>query len=131
MRQSDTSVEFMISWNRPSDRNGSFDYSLTFEAEQLGLYPESTRNTVPPQTIPLDGELEVHTFEGALPFANYTITLAAVNIKLNRPGPSVPVQGRTIAIGECSHSACLLVCFMLLSSLPRANCHYNATSCAP
>jgi len=53
----------------------------------------------------LGGELEVHSFDNALPFANYTITLAAVNIKLNRSGPSVTVQGRTIAIGEHSHSA--------------------------
>lgn len=107
----------MITWNRPSNRNGSFNYSLTFEAEQLGSYPESRRTTIPPQTITLpvggelEGELEVHSFEDALPFANYTITLAAVNIKLNEPGRSEIVQGRTIAIGEYSHSAHLFSAF--------------------
>ena len=113
VKMSDIAVVFMITWNRPSLRNGSFNYSLTFEAEQLGSYPESRRTTLPPQTItlPVGGEREVHSFEDALPFANYTITLAAVNIKLNEPGRNETVQGRTIAIGEYSHSAYLFSVF--------------------
>ena len=102
-RISDTSVRFTINWKKPSDRNGSFNYQVMFEAMQLDPYPEARKTNVDMTNRTLnndDGNLEEFLFPEALPFANYTITLIAVNIKLNRSGPSTTVEGRTIAIGK-------------------------------
>ena len=102
-RISDTLVKFTINWEKPSDRNGSFNYQLVFEAMQLDPYPEARQTNVSMTTRMLnndDGNQEEDLIAEALPFANYTITLTAVNIKLNRSGPSTTVEGRTIAIGK-------------------------------
>ena len=102
-RISDTSVRFTINWEKPSDRNGSFNYQVMFEAMQLDPYPDARQTNVDMTNMTLnndDGNLEEFLFQEALPFANYIITLTAVNIKLNRSGPSTTVEGRTIAIGK-------------------------------
>ena len=105
---SETTVMFSTDWVRPSGRNGSFGYLLQFEADQLEPYPQTRQSSVNLMNLALDdGDLETFTFEGALPFANYTITLTAVNAKLNKPGPSVTVEGRTTAIGKCFSALCV------------------------
>lgn len=100
-QMNDTRVTFDIEWDKPSDRNGSFHYYLQFEAEQLSPYPEARRENVSSMIQRIDdGNQESFTFVGALPFADYNITLTAVNTKLNRRGPSASMQRRTIAIGN-------------------------------
>ena len=94
-----TAVQFRITWNRPSERNGSYDYILEFSATQEDPHPDDQRRSEM-RNIPLDGQLESYTFRNGIPFANYIITLIAVNIKLTRPGPSVTITQRTIAIRE-------------------------------
>ena len=114
IRTNATRVMFVIQWVKPSDRNGSFHYSLQFEAEQLSPYPEARRESVNLTQRIDDGNQQNFTFEGALPFANYTITLTAVNTKLNRTGPNVSMEMRTIAIGN---STCI--------SFNMQSCNYN------
>ena len=115
IRTNATRVMFVIEWVKPSDRNGSFHYSLEFEAEQLSPYPEDRQESVPSTTQRIDdGNQQNFIFEGALPFANYTITLTAVNTKLNRQGPNVSMEMRTIAIGN---STCI--------SFSMQSCNYN------
>ena len=115
IQTSATRVMFVIEWIKPSDRNGSFHYSLQFEAEQLSPYPEARRESVNLMTQRIvDGNQQNFIFEGALPYATYTITLTAVNTKLNRPGPSVSMKRRTIAIGN---SMCI--------SFNIQSCNYN------
>ena len=96
-----STVMFSIEWVRPSDRYGSFHYVLEYEATQLEPHPLSRQRNVSLIQERLDnGDLEEFTFKGALPFANYTITLTPVNTKLTKPGPGVTVSGRTAAIGK-------------------------------
>ena len=100
-RINDSTVMFSIVWVRPSDSNGSFHYVLEYEAAQLEPHPQSRQRNVSLIQERLDnGKQETFTFEGALPFANYTITLTPVNTKLTKPGPNVTIAGRTRAIGK-------------------------------
>ena len=101
-KMTNTRVKFTINWQGPSDRNGSFQYSLSFEAKQLDPYPATRRNETGLQNMILGGDLRYFLFENSLPFANYTITLTAVNIKLNKSGPSTVVEERITAIGKYS-----------------------------
>ena len=98
---SNRTVQFNITWEKPSDRNGSFHYILEYKGMQTGRYPPFRRQKDGPRTVKLDdGNQEIYIFENALPFAEYDITLTAVNTKLNRSGPSVNDTRRTIAIGR-------------------------------
>ena len=101
-KMTNTRVKFTINWQGPSDRNGSFRYSLLFEAKQLDPYPAARGTETGLQNRTLGGDASSFLFDNSLPFANYTITLTAVNIKLNKPGPSVVMEERTTAIGKYS-----------------------------
>ena len=99
-----TAVNFSIEWGKPDDSFGEFNYRLEYEAMQGEGYPVSKQQSIELTNMTLEstvevGETEIFTFEGALPFANYTIIITPVNIKLQRDGESVPVSRRTIAIG--------------------------------
>ena len=97
-----------------------------YEAIQGEGYPESRRQSIELTTVTLESTVEVgetHTFEGALPFADYSITITPVNIKLQRDGESVPVSGRTIAIGTtlCIHDSLNIVGYCIPCS---SNCSH-------
>ena len=101
MEDSTSSVTFGISWTQPHDRFGAFHYRLEFEAAHLDDYPMKRMRTVNTTTMNLtDGNLESFTFNGSLPYANYSITLTPFNIKLNRDGPSRSISVPTISIGR-------------------------------
>ena len=98
-----------ITWTAPSFRNGSFNYNLTYTAAQTDNYPELRRGTAQDSVI-IAGRMEEFTIEDALPFANYTVTIFAFNIKLNAPGDSETEANRSVAIGEyfpAQHTVCL------------------------
>lgn len=97
----DREVRFTITWMRPSDENGSFHYVLEYEAMQRDPYPPFRRHTEDRMTVPpIDGKIQEYTINPAFPFAEYNITLTAVNTKLDRAGGSVTDSRRTIAIGR-------------------------------
>ena len=100
-QNNDSSVTFTVTWTKPSDRFGPFHYRLEFEAAHLDGYPPDRRRTVDKTTeILKDGNQQSFTFDGALPFANYSITLTPFNIKLIRDGPSSSLSMNTMAIGR-------------------------------
>ena len=92
-------VVVRMTWTAPSLRNGSFDYNLTYTAAQMGNFPESRRNIAQDSMI-VPGNMEEFTIEDALPFADYTFTIFAFNIKLNAPGDPETEANRSVAIGE-------------------------------
>lgn len=117
---STSSVRFDISWTQPHDRFGAFHYRLEFEAAHLDDYPMERMRTVDTTTMTLtDGNLKSFTFTGALPYANYSITLTPFNVKLNRDGPSRSISVITIPIGriQSNSKTCLTVPFPQLPLL--------------
>ena len=92
-------VIVQITWTAPSLRNGSFNYNLTYIAVQTDNFPEFSRDTTQDSVI-IAGSMEEFTIINALPFANYTITIFAFNIKLNAPGDAETEANRSVAIGE-------------------------------
>jgi netrin-G3 ligand len=95
----ESSVTFTITWEPPLNTFGDFHYLLKYKAAHPDDYPEARRETVELTTVRIDdGNQRSYQFNGALPFADYTITLTPVNTKLNRSPDSTTGQGRTIAI---------------------------------
>ena len=88
-----------VIWEPPSDRNGPFNYSLTYSAEQLPPYPEGRRNSTADSQI-LTGDQNQYIINNGLPFANYTVTIYAFNIKRTLPGPSESAEHRSLALSE-------------------------------
>lgn len=98
-----------LTWTAPSLRNGSFNYNLTYTALQTDDFPEVRRNTSQDSVI-IAGSMEEFTIEDALPFANYSFTIFAFNIKLNAPGDSETEASRSVAIGKYFQHGTLCVC---------------------
>ena len=98
IRMNDSAVTFNITWTTPSARSGPFHYRLEYTAAQPAPHPIPRRDTS--GTVDrVRGSLDYYTFTGALPYADYSITLTPVNTKLNRDGPPNTGSGMTIAIG--------------------------------
>ena len=89
-----------ITWVAPTLRNGSFDYNLTYTAEQRAPYPELRRN-VSQGSVIVDGDLVKFVIENGLPFAEYTITIYGFNLKLGVPGPSETITERSAPLSKC------------------------------
>ena len=87
-----------VTWEPPSNRNGPFNYNLTYSAEQLSPYPEGRRKSMADSLI-LTGDQNQYINNG-LPFANYTVTIYAFNIKRTLPGPSETAQHRSLTLSE-------------------------------
>ena len=90
-------VTVQITWTHPSLRNGSFNYMLTYSANQTLPYPQQSATLGP---VMVDGNQQEYVVSSGLPFANYQVTIYAFNIKRDLPGPSEMTTHRSIAIGE-------------------------------
>ena len=97
IRMNDSAVTFNITWTKPSATSGPFHYRLEYRAVQPAPHPTPRRDSG--TVIIGNGSLEYYTFTGALPYADYSITLTPVNTKLKRDGPPTTGSGMTIAIG--------------------------------
>lgn len=133
MRINDATIEsvitvtFSVQWREPSDRNGSFHYEIQYEATQNEPYPQSRQISINPTTmevfdenlLPGQDDIVEYVFNGALPYADYNITVTPVNTKLNRPALSVSMSGRTIAIGTYwfTHSCCYCILLVFSSNI--------------
>ena len=84
----------------PSLRNGSFDYVLTYSADQTPPYPQQRRRRVTLGPVMVDGSQQEYVVPSGLPFTNYQVTIYAFNIKHDLPGPSEMTTHRSLAIGE-------------------------------
>ena len=98
-------VAVTFSWTGPSIRNGSYNYYVTFNGEQVDDYPQRRRRNHPNTAVVLDGNNTSLPITG-LPYANYTINVTAFNVKKRRSGPSTIQSARSINIGKkimCKH----------------------------
>ena len=95
----DNVVIVTITWNPPSARNGTFNYSLAYTADQTPGYPPERRQTGSGSFV-LPGSNDQYIIKDALPYANYSVTIFAFNIKRNLPGPSNSVTHRSLAISK-------------------------------
>ena len=93
-------VTVQITWTPPSLRNGSFNYMLTYYANQTPPYPQQRRRSETPGPVMVDGNQQEYVVSSGLPYANYQVTIYAFNIKHDLPGPSEMTTHRSIAIGE-------------------------------
>ena len=96
----DNTVTIRITWTPPSLRNGSFNYMLTYSANQTLPYPQQRRQSATPGPVMVDGSQQAYVVSSGLPYANYQVTIYAFNIKRDLPGPSEMTTRRSIAIGE-------------------------------
>ena len=67
------SSKLVITWDLPSERNGSFLLSLTYEGVQ------TFGQRVGPVIKILSGTITNYTIGNVLPFANYVVTIRAYN----------------------------------------------------
>ena len=88
-----------ITWVPPSVRNGSFNYNLTYNADQALDYPQERKLTAMDSVI-LGGEQEQFIIENALPYAIYDVRLFAFNIRRGLPGLDETGSHRSIPIGN-------------------------------
>ena len=88
-----------VTWEPPSNRNGPFDYNISYSAEQLSPYPEGRRNSMADSLI-LTGDQNQYIINNGLPFANNTVTIYAFNTKRTLPGPSSTAEHRSLALSK-------------------------------
>ena len=96
----DNTVTIRITWTPPSLRNGSFDYMLTYSADQTPPYPQQRRWRATSGPVMVDGSQQQYVVPRGLPYTNYQVTIYAFNIKRDLPGPSEMTTHRSLAIGE-------------------------------
>ena len=88
-------------WTSPSPRNGPYTLQLNYTEEQTPPYPASRANkNSNSKTLPQSSSQ--FTIRNALPFANYTVTIYAVNIKLGLVGVADSTSIRSQPIGKCT-----------------------------
>ena len=101
---SNDDMDIILTWTPPSDRNGTFDYVITFSARSSFNYPSH------PDRIEVasdDNIMEVgtsmsHTLVSVLAYANYEVTITAFNRLrgMGFSGPTVTRNLRSLAQGE-------------------------------
>ena len=98
---SSNSVNVTITWERPSDRNGHFEYFLTILGVQPGIYSDSN-DTIDKRVIEFNdtGEKSTKYVFSGLSGAHYTVKVVAVNCKRKLPGPEESIEATTVSIGK-------------------------------
>ena len=92
-------VQVPLSWTAPSPRNGPYRLLLSYTAQQTLPYPPDRMKT-DSDTLTLRQRTEDYTIQEALPFANYIVTINAVNIKLGLEGIADSNSIRSNAISK-------------------------------
>ena len=98
-------VEF--EWDAPSTRNGSFNYILAYSAEQANPYPTERIRTAEDSFHINESSTESLRIEDALPYANYTVTIFAFNIKRGLRGPNATTMMRSDSRSKRSFNKCV------------------------
>ncbi len=88
-----------ITWSAPSNRDGAFNYTLTYTADQTPEYPQERRKTSSDSLVLL-GAREQYVIEDGLPYAVYSVNITAYNLKRSLSGPSNSDTHRSLPIGE-------------------------------
>ena len=97
-------MDIILTWTPPSDRNGTFDYIITFSARSSFNYPNHLDRTevASDDDIMVVGTSTSHTLENVLAYANYQVTITAFNRLrgMGFSGPIVTSNLRSLAQGE-------------------------------
>ena len=101
MRSATDPDEVLVSlqWIPPAPRNGPYELELNYTAVQHPPYP-AARAMNDSGTATLPQHTSNFTVGEALPFANYSISLRAINIKLRLKGVASNTDIRSLATGE-------------------------------
>ena len=94
-----TEVLVALRWIPPSPRNGPYRLELNYTAMQNPPYP-AVRAMSDSGTETLPQNTSQFTIGGALPFANYFISVRAINLKLKLNGVASSIDIRSLATGE-------------------------------
>ena len=90
-----------LKWTPPSPRNGPYMLLLNYTAEQTPPYPASRADNNS-NSIMLSQNTSQFTIRNVLPFANHTVTVYAVNVKLGFVGVADSTTIRSQPIGKCT-----------------------------
>ena len=103
MRNTSNLIEVLVTlnWLPPSPRNGPYNLELSYTAEQAPPYP-AERKLTDSATQTLNQNTSQFTIQGALPLALYSVTVRAINIKLNLLGVADSTNIRSKPSGELS-----------------------------
>ena len=97
-------TDIILSWVPPSNRNGTFDYIITFNARSSFNYPDHPDRTQEDSNdnIMVMGTSASHTLTNVLAFANYEVTITAYNRLrgIEFSGPTVPSSTVSLAQSE-------------------------------
>ena len=118
-----TSTSINLEWVPPSDRNGTFDYTITFNARSSFNYPNHPDRIQEDSysKITLFGTNTSYTLVNVLAFADYEVTITAFNRLhgIEFSGPTVNESIRSLPQSESEVFACemleLLAVHMVLS----------------
>ena len=94
-------VLVFLKWTPPSPRNGPYMLQLNYTAEQTPPYPASRADS-DSSSIMLPQNTLQFTIRDVLPFANYTVTVYAVNVRLGFAGVADSTTIRSQPIGKCT-----------------------------
>ncbi len=75
-------ITIMVTWMRPSERNGPYRYMLNYTAEQSSPYPVTRGISTASSSINLAGDSQSYSVPiiDSVPFADFTVSLYAYNI---------------------------------------------------
>ncbi len=94
----------MVTWSRPSGRNGPFRYMLNYTADQSSPYPVTRSISTASSSINLAGDDQSYSvpIDDSLPFADFTASLYAFNIRRGAgvKGAVMSHTEKTTSIGE-------------------------------
>ena len=97
-------MDIILTWMPPSDRNGTFDYVITFSARSSFIYPNHPDRTeeASDDDIMVVGTSTSHTLVSVLAYANYEVTITPFNRLrgMDFSGPTVTSNLRSLAQGE-------------------------------
>lgn len=112
----DSTVVVTVEWSPTSNGNGDFYYNLTYTADQSPDYPQERGKTSGNSLLLPESRTE-YTIVDGLPYAVYSVTITAINVKYGLPGPSAYIEHRSIPIGNLAYQSytdysCEFLCFM-------------------
>ncbi len=101
---SSSRVAIVVIWRRPSERNGPYRYMLNYTADQSFPYPVTRSISTSSSSINLAGDDQSYSvpINNSLPFADFTVSLYAFNIRRGAGVKSAVMTRteKTTSIGE-------------------------------
>ena len=91
-----------LKWTPPSPRNGPYVLQLSYTAKQTPPFPEGRAESSNGSTT-LAQNTSQFMVSNALPFANYSFTVYAMNVKFGLLGVRKSIAIRSQPVGKLYH----------------------------